>query len=118
MIRPLTVDLEGQKVKVYRNLRNGLFSIQVNGLVVAHVESVNLRQVVFTVSAAGRARVLRDKQKNVHAYAVGTYTATRTSGEQAVTYCPYTAPHFYEKATAAPVYTAAAARIEAGAVFI
>ena len=58
-------------VAIYKNLHNGLFSVKQGGLVVAHVASVTLTNVHFKVSEAGRQRVLRDKQKNVHAFVVG-----------------------------------------------
>ena len=58
-------------VAIYKNLHNGLFSVKQGGLVVAHVASVTLTNVHFKVSEAGRQRVLRDKQKNVHAYVIG-----------------------------------------------
>lgn len=66
---------EGTQVKVYRNLHNQLFSIVdlATGLVVAHSRTVRLRDAKFIVNEAGRQRVLRDKQKNVHAYVVGTF---------------------------------------------
>lgn len=117
-IRPLTVNLEGQKVQVYRNLNNGLLSIQQNGLVVAHVPSCNLLNVVFKVQGGGRKRVLEQRRKNVHAYAVGTYTEAPQTGDQAVTYCPYKAAHFYRRADDSPVFTAAAAHLAGGSVFI
>lgn len=52
--RPLPIDLEGQRVKVYRNLRNGLFSVQVGGRVVAHLATVQLSGVSFRVSESAR----------------------------------------------------------------
>lgn len=58
-------------VAIYKNLHNGLFSVKQGGLVVAHVASVTLTSVTLKVSEAGRQRVLRDKQKNVHAFVVG-----------------------------------------------
>lgn len=58
-------------VAIYKNLHNGLFSVKQGGLVVAYVNNVTLTNVQFKVSEAGRQRVLRDKQKNVHAFVVG-----------------------------------------------
>lgn len=59
------------KVKVYRNLHNGLYSIQQGGLVLGHAARVALKGASFTVSEAGRQRVIREGKKNVHAFAVG-----------------------------------------------
>lgn len=117
-IRPLTVALEGQKVQVYRNLNNGLLSVMQDGRVVGHVASVNLLNVTFKVRRGGRQRVLTERRKNVHAFAQGIFTEARQPGTEAVTYCPYTAAHFYRRADASPVYEAAHARLADGTVFI
>jgi hypothetical protein len=62
--------------------------------------------------------VLAQKRKNVHAYAVGTFTTQQAAGTEAVSYCPYTAAHFYRKSDLSPVYTAQTAFITNGTVFI
>lgn len=74
------------RVFVYRNLSNGMWSVKAlegehAGKVVLHAHNVSLggtkgiRQgkpgIEFRVSEAGRQRVLREKQKNVHAGVVG-----------------------------------------------
>ena len=65
----------GTRVRVYRNLRNNLLSVQskVKGswLVVGHVESLLLYDAEFKVSEAGRKRVIEQKRKNVHAFVYG-----------------------------------------------
>ena len=68
------------KVDVYKNLRNGMFSIkarsgQYKGLVVAHARQVWLDDVEFVVSKSGRDRVLREKKKYVHAFVRGTLSS-------------------------------------------
>jgi hypothetical protein len=57
------------KVFVYRNLRRGCLSVRDTKTrrVIAHVDEIFLRDVKFKVSKAGRERVLKEKQKNVHA---------------------------------------------------
>ena len=70
------------KVDVYRNLHNGMYSIKsregkFKGLVVAHAKQVWLDNVEFVVSDAGRARVLREKKKYVHAFVRGTLSSFR-----------------------------------------
>lgn len=60
-----------QKVEIYKNLHNGLFSVRQNGLVVAHVESFSLSQVFCKVSESGRQKVIADRKKNVHAFLCG-----------------------------------------------
>ena len=68
-----------QRVRVYRNLLNGMMSVQVKGIggwrVVGHVNDCVLAQVSFTISESGRQRVIRDRVKNVHAYAEGMLVA-------------------------------------------
>ena len=70
------------KVDVYRNLHNGMYSIKSRdkanrGLVIAHAKQVWLDDVEFVVSDAGRARVLREKKKYVHAFVRGTLSSFR-----------------------------------------
>ena len=71
----------GQRVKTYYNLHRGGYSVVAadgpdKGLVIAHAEELLLVEVTFVVSEAGRQRVIREKRKNVHAYAVGNLIAS------------------------------------------
>lgn len=64
------------RVSVYFNLHRKLFSVRAEegpakGLVVAHCTAVNLYGVQFVVNQAGRARVIREGRKNVHAFVRG-----------------------------------------------
>jgi len=107
-------------VSIYRNLHNGLISIKSasSGLVLGHAQSVDVAWADFVVNEAGRQRVLRDKQKNVHAYVKGLLLNTsgfkpykgRSIGPvygaldtihkvTVVSYNPYKAPHFVIKGT-------------------
>lgn len=63
-------------VRVYRNLHNKCYSIQQNGIVVAHADEINLKICKFIINKAGQARVRREKTKNVHAFIEG-YVAGR-----------------------------------------
>ncbi len=61
-----------------------------------------LTDVHFKVSEAGRQRVIRDKRKNVHAFAVGIISTTPLGGLTGlvcVGYNPYKAGHFIRKDT-------------------
>lgn len=65
------------KVRVYYNLRKRVFSIQTHTKgkgwrLSHHATSIYLRDVSFKVYESGRQRVLRDREKNVHAYIIGT----------------------------------------------
>jgi hypothetical protein len=116
--RPLTIDLEGQQVKVYRNLQNGLFSVQFGGLVVAHLATVQLVGVTFKVTESARQRVLNCKQRNVHAYAVGIFTnSAQPEATEAISYNPYRAGHFFRVQDEAPVYSAAAVVLSEGKAY-
>ena len=115
---PLTIDLEGQQVKVYRNLKNGLFSVQFGGLIVAHLATVQLCDVSFKVTESGRQRVLAQRQKNVHAYATGTFiTAAQPTATEAISYDPYHAGHFFRVQGQEPIHHAAAVVLSQGKAY-
>jgi len=61
------------RVQVYRNLNNGLISIQdlSTGLVLGHASAVDLQEASFIVREAGRQQVIKEKRKNVHAFVRG-----------------------------------------------
>jgi len=66
------------RVKVYYNLHKKLFSVVAlagprKGRVIAHKQDLILTCVTFKVQESGRQRVLREKQKNVHAFVVGEW---------------------------------------------
>ena len=102
--------------EVYRNLTRGDWSIREGGLVVAHRESVLIHKPRFVVQPAGRARVLREKRKNVHAFVRGSVCwnlaaswesiLDRTPSWVPVTYDPYSEPTFTVVKTGAPVKSA------------
>lgn len=58
-------------VRVYRNLHKQCCSIQQGGIVKCHANEVQLSYCTFIVSQAGRARVIAEGKKNVHAYVDG-----------------------------------------------
>ena len=65
-----------QKVFVYRNLQQKCWSVKSRtganyGRVILHVRNITLSGAHFSVNAKGRARVLEERQKNVHAGVVG-----------------------------------------------
>ena len=111
--KPLTPvsSLLGLQVRVYKNLHNGLFSIQHKGRVIAHVEHITLVGVTFTVQPAGRAKVLATKCKQVHAFVNGTvsYGGCGSYAER-VSYNPYRAATFTD-VTGQPVMAANVAEI-------
>ena len=82
-----------QKVEIYKNLHNGLFSVRQNGLVVAHVESIVLSYPRIKINESGRQKVIRDKAKNVHAFITGFPNCVNKcftiDDKHAITYNPY-----------------------------
>jgi hypothetical protein len=89
-------------------LNRACWSVTVRGEKVRHVEACALVGVRFVVSAAGRARVLARKVRQVHAWADGTEAAPpmHTGGLVEVNYNPYRAGTFTRKDTGAAVESA------------
>lgn len=102
----------GLRVEVYWNLHVGGFSVRslegdTKGRVVAHVPTVRLADATFTVQPAGRAKVLRERRKNVHAFVRGRWQHTvPDSVRWVVTYNPYRHDSFVDGHTGAPVHAA------------
>lgn len=104
MKRPLPA-VKNQTVKVYRNLNNKCLSVMESRLVIGHAQSVELEEVTFKVSQAGRERCLREKRKNVHAFVVGQLLAAsltefpQQEGGIMISYNPYKSGSFCRKDT-------------------
>ncbi len=65
------------RVECYFNLHKHVFSVRAlegpdKGRVILHASNVLLKDVSFVVQKAGREKVLRTGQKNVHAFVRGT----------------------------------------------
>ena len=126
------------KVFVYRNLHQQCWSVKSRetGRGIAHADEVELSNVEFKVSQAGRDRVLREKSKNVHAGLVGTlvdfdpiggkmptYPAASFSSDASqkpgkadpvsITYNPYKYSHFVVRHNEQPVATSETAILRA-----
>lgn len=90
------------KVAVYWNLHKHLFSVRAlegpdKGRVIAHEKQLYLRDVELKVSQAGRERVLRQRCRNVHAWASGWICDgfDRPHAQpEVITYNPYKAATF------------------------
>lgn len=82
----------GERVYVYRNLHRKCYSVRSmeTGRVLFHVDEITLVNVKFRVGKAGREKVLRTKQKNVHAGVVGYIADVSLLCQPTkVTYNPY-----------------------------
>jgi len=55
-------------VDIYFNLHKKVFSVRKKGKVIYHAIAVSVLDPKFVVQPSGRAKVLRDKVKNVHAF--------------------------------------------------
>jgi len=110
----------GTRVRVYRNLHTGNFSVQCckTGLVIARVASIELSNVRFIVRQAGRLKVLAEKRKNVHAFVVGTVTRNATAASRQVSYNPYKMDSFCLVENAQPVITADFVRLANNKIFV
>ncbi|MBF0706593.1 hypothetical protein IQ283_08215 (plasmid) [Alkalihalobacillus hwajinpoensis] len=93
----------GSVVDVYRNLnQGGGYSIRdsKSGLVLAHCESVCLREAVFKVSQAGRNKTLEIRRKRVHAYIRGVLHDVDNevpNGMEVIYYNPYETIRFFHQ---------------------
>lgn len=98
-VKPLTNNFDVQRelvdlnrrVRVYRNLHKGCWSVEQNGVVVFHCDRLGLSDCRFNVSKAGRERVRKEKKKNVHARISGYLSSYTYNGQGvSVSYNPYT----------------------------
>lgn len=103
------------RVRVYYNLHRHTFSIQHKTpdgwRVRAYADEVLLKDVTFSVSEAGRQRVIRAGRKNVHAYVTGTLVDSLPECEVDVTYNPYKYSTFVDAVTLQPVSCVQYARL-------
>lgn len=90
------------------------------GRVIQHATTLSLANCVFTVSEAGRQRVIREKRKNVHAGVQGTLIDAVNPGEceRKITYDPYRYSTFVDAKSREPILQAEQARFEENAVFV
>ena len=101
------------RVEVYRNLHKNCWSVRdlSTGRVVAHQTAVTIADARFVVRPSGRARVIAEKRKNVHAFVRGEWMSgsdmtlfdfTDPNGKtlmRRVSYNPYKYPYFYNVGT-------------------
>jgi hypothetical protein len=99
------------RVEVYYNLHKKTFSVRHKGKVIEHTDRIVLQDVTFAVQPAGRAKVVREGKKNVHAFVRGTIGERpidwNTIDDWAdVTYNPYYYSSFVDDETKEPVHSA------------
>lgn len=70
--------MSAAKFYIYRNLRTGGFSVRFRGRVIDRLNTFTAFGVSFKINETGRQRVIKEKQKNVHAFVVADkYKAKR-----------------------------------------
>lgn len=92
------------EVEVYFNLHKKIWSVRNRKTrkVSFHLKDVLLTNVQFVVSESGRQRVLREKRKNVHAFARGQLESNQPlsrkdlKGYRQAYYNPYKTKHFVD----------------------
>ena len=92
------------EVDVYRNLHKNVWSVRnrATGRVRQYADKFVVRNAKFVVQPAGRAKVLREQRKNVHAFVRGTYGTPHFHGLNRdrysieVSYTPYKAGSFLD----------------------
>lgn len=110
------------RVETYFNLHEKCLSYRPSGGKVQHAHTLLLNNVRFAVQPAGRAKVLREKKKNVHAFVRGEIAFVRPTlqddcgdlspenmdrqGYRRVTYNPYKYESFVDALTGTPIYEA------------
>jgi hypothetical protein len=98
-------------VQSYRNLNQPgvIYSVRskTTGRVVAHAPRVVMDNAELRVQQGGRARVLREKTKNVHAYVEGCWgEESRPRPATKIRYNPYLFESFVRADTLEPVHEA------------
>jgi len=87
------------KYYIYRNLRTGGFSVRHQGIVIDRAVYCRATGVVFKVNESGRQRVISEKRKNVHAFAIAdeylfTHSVVSVDNLPIITYNPYVSDKF------------------------
>jgi len=122
----------GDKVEIYRNLHNNTFSVRRDGKVVRHIENFEILRLTdarFAVQPAGRAKVLVEMKKNVHAFIRGTvdmeggYLGENPPHEiYQVVYNPYETDNFQKfigkLGKSEPIYEAPRVSLSSGKVYV
>lgn len=99
--------------RVYFNIRKKVFSVEVNGRVVAHKDRVFLKDCRFRVGEKGRLRVRREMAKNVHAKVHGELAEDfPVDGGRRATYNPYRDETFVHVDDGSPLFKADRALLE------
>jgi hypothetical protein len=116
----------GQAIRVYRNIRKKLFSIQDRKTrrLIAYADSLFLTDVEMKIGRAGQLRTRKERQKNIHAFIVGNYfecdnkKIDTSNIWKPVYYNPYKTDTFINVETGEPVFKALSSYLEDGKCFV
>lgn len=118
----------GTKVKVYRNLNNGMFSIKakIDGKekVIGYADTLTLKDVTFTGShSKAQSDIQNGAHRSVHAYAIGTLVSFNDSNKLAstmklATYKPKERAGFYIVSTNQEINESKLVRFEDQKMFV
>ncbi len=93
-----------KRLYVYWNLHKKTWSVRQSGKIVAHTDTIYMKDCRFLVGKAGQARVRREGRKNVHAGVSGYlamyaefYTAEPMARDCWVMYNPYKHDTFIQR---------------------
>jgi hypothetical protein len=127
--KPDWSEIIDRRARVYRNLQNGTMSVltrqrnskgNLSWLLAGHTTDILLQDVKFYVSENGRQKVIRDRRKNVHAWAEGIVIAA-TAEEVAtpidVAYNPYKTGTFVKRHTTISIFGAKYLAVKSNLVF-
>ena len=115
---------ESRKVFIYKNLHKDCWSLKQDGLVKAHTTDLCLFDCSFRVNAKGRARVLKERRKNVHAgisgyidrpWVMDALASRKKSNIKLAKYDPYKYSTFIDN-DKKPVFWSSAVRMTKGKV--
>ena len=113
--------MQTMMVQVYRNLHKDKWSVRYKGKIIKHLDELVLFKCEFRVQPAGRAKVLKEKRKNVHAYVSGELTDFNNTQICIVpaSYNPYKFDYFYKKSDSSKIeYCQAVAFLTDGTIKI
>lgn len=103
---PSPQSLIGARVDIHYHLRRRDYAITSGSRVIAYADQISLTQVEFRVQPAGRARAIRERRRQVHAYAKGAVSDINAdhdvSALQRITYNPFRHAFFYLATTPTP----------------
>lgn len=121
-------EIIGQRVRLYRNLRNKLISVQVKVAgrgwqVIGHLANASLTEVTFSVNETKRQYLIKVRNKrDVCAYAEGVLQSEGICFSEPLTvevgFNPFLSPHFFERNTGRILHPCQLLQVRGGRVYV